>query len=61
MKEAKTKTARDTTCCETIGDPWTAKQHHWKDEAKEDHRLSPGDQAAGEIYKYTASGLGVNA
>ena len=21
--------------------PWTAKQYHWKSEAKEDHRLNP--------------------
>ena len=24
----------------TVGDPWTAKQHHWKSETKEDHQLS---------------------
>ena len=23
-------------------DPWTAKQHHWKSEAKEGHQLTPG-------------------
>ena len=26
----------------TDGDPWSAKQHNWKSEAKEDHQLSPG-------------------
>ena len=24
----------DTTCCVKMGDPLTAKQHHWKFEAK---------------------------
>ena len=29
------------TCCTRDGDPWSAKQHHWKFEAK-DHQLSSG-------------------
>ena len=33
---------KDTACCVTDRDPWSAKQHHWKSEAKEDHQLSPG-------------------
>ena len=29
-------------CCVTVGgDPWTAKHHHWKSEAKGDNQLSP--------------------
>ena len=32
----------DITCCMTVGDPWSAKQHHGKSEAKEGHQLSPG-------------------
>ena len=27
------------TCCVTDVDPWSAKQLHWKSEAKEDHQL----------------------
>ena len=30
---------RDSWTC------WTAKQHRWKSEAKEDHQLSPGGQS----------------
>ena len=36
------KDSTDTTCCVTDGGPWSAKQQHWKSEAKEDHKLSPG-------------------
>ena len=32
-----------SNCCMTVGDPWTAKQHHLKSEAKEDHQLRPGE------------------
>ena len=32
----------DTTCCVTVGDHWSANQHHWKSEANEDHQLNPG-------------------
>ena len=47
----KKKDETDTTCCVTVGDPWTAKQYHLKSEAKEDHQLdqatdigAPGNQ-----------------
>ena len=34
----------------TDGDPWSAKQHHWKSEAKKDHQLSPGtDRSDGSL------------
>ena len=26
----------------TVGDHWSAEQHHWKSEAKEDQQLTPG-------------------
>ena len=32
----------------TDGDRWSVKQHHWKSEAKEDHQLTPVDQATDE-------------
>ena len=32
----------DAVCGVTDGDPWSAKHHSWKSEAKEDHQLSPG-------------------
>ena len=39
--------AKMRTHCMTDGDPWTAKQHHWKSEAKDDS-LAPVDQATDE-------------
>ena len=30
------------------GDTWTAKQHHWKSEEKEDHQLRPDDLTTDE-------------
>ena len=35
-----------TTCCMTGEDPWSAKQHHWKSEAKKDRQLSSGGPSA---------------
>ena len=32
--------------------PWSAKQHHWKSEAKEDHQLSPGGPNNSLIFRY---------
>ena len=42
LRNFDTKDSTETTCCVTDGDPWSAKQHHWKYEANEDHQLSPG-------------------
>ena len=41
-QRSKDEDSTDTMCCVTDGDPWSAKQHHWKSQAKEDHQLSPG-------------------
>ena len=40
--KSKDEDSTDTTCGVTVGDHWTAKQHHLKSEAKEDRWLSPG-------------------
>ena len=40
-RRCKDEESTDTTCCVRDGDPWSAKQHSWKSEAKEDHQLSP--------------------
>ena len=42
MKKHRRGLNRYNVCCVTVGDLWTAKQHHWKSEAKEDHKLSLG-------------------
>ena len=34
----KNEDSTDTTYCVIDGDPWSAKQHHWKSEVKEDHQ-----------------------
>ena len=35
-RRRKEEDSTDTKRCVTGGDPWTAKQHHWKSEAKEE-------------------------
>ena len=42
LLRSKDEDSTDTTCCVTDGDPWSAKQHSWKSEVKEDHQLRPG-------------------
>ena len=32
--KSKDEDSTATTYCVTVGDHWTAKQHHWKSEAK---------------------------
>ena len=39
---SKDEDSTDASCCVKDGDPWSAKQHHCKSDAKEDHQLSPG-------------------
>ena len=40
LRSSEDEESTDTACCMADGDPWSAKQHHWKSEAK-DHQLSP--------------------
>ena len=41
LRRSKNEDSTDTTYCMRDGDPWAAKQHHWKSEAK-GHQLNPG-------------------
>ena len=42
-------------------DSWTAKQHHWKSEANEDHQLSPGGPSNRRNYKLRSQPTKMNS
>ena len=42
LLKSKDGDSTNTTCCVTVGDPLSSKQHSWKSEANEDHQLNPG-------------------
>ena len=48
LGRSKDDDSTDTMCCVTYGDPWSAKQHSWKSEAKEEYQLTTVDQATDE-------------